>query len=89
VEEVVEADAVLMAIGRTPNTDRLDVDVAGLDVTEDGVLATDRHQRVLSGGAPVEGVYALGDVANTWQLKHVANHEARVVAHNLEHPEDL
>ena len=89
VEEVVEADAVLMAIGRTPNTDRLDVDAAGLDVTEDGVLATDRHQRVLSGGAPVEGVYALGDVANTWQLKHVANHEARVVAHNLEHPEDL
>lgn len=31
----------------------------------------------------------LGDVANTWQLKHVANHEARVVAHNLEHPDDL
>ena len=89
VEEAIEADAVLIAVGRTPNTDRLDPAAAGLDVTDDGVLASDQHQRALSDGAPVEGVYVLGDVANTWQLKHVANHEARVVAHNLEHPDDL
>ena len=89
VEEAIEADAVLIAVGRTPNTDRLDPAAAGLDVTDDCVLASDEHQRALSDGAPVEGVYVLGDVANTWQLKHVANHEARVVAHNLEHPDDL
>jgi len=89
VEDTVVADAVLIAIGRTPNTDRLDPAAAGLDVTPEGVLAADRHQRALSEGEPVDGVYVLGDVANTWQLKHVANHEARVVAHNLEHPEDL
>lgn len=88
-EEALEADAVLLAVGRTPNTDRLRPEAAGLDVTAAGVLAVDEHQRVLSSGVPVEGVYALGDVANAWQLKHVANHEARVVAHNLEHPEDL
>jgi mycothione reductase len=29
------------------------------------------------------GVYALGDVSSAWQLKHVANHEMRVVRHNL------
>ena len=39
--------------------------------------------------ATAEGVWALGDVSSPYMLKHVANHEARVVAHNLAHPEDL
>ena len=34
----------------------------------------------------IPGVYALGDICSPFQLKHVANHEARVVAHNLAHP---
>ncbi|NKX51255.1 mycothione reductase, partial [Arthrobacter deserti] len=55
----------------------------------DGRLAVDGYQRVLAGGRPADGVWALGDISNSFQLKHVANHEARVVAHNLEHPEDL
>jgi len=37
----------------------------------------------------VEGIYALGDLSSPRQLKHVANHEARVVRHNLLHPDDL
>ena len=41
------------------------------------------------GQASAEGVWALGDVANHLQLKHVANAEARVIAYNLLHPEDL
>lgn len=86
---VIEADAVLMATGRVPNTDRLHLADVGYDVTADGVLAVDGFQRALAGGEPVPGVYGLGDAANTWQLKHVANHEARVVAHNLVHPGDL
>ncbi|MDY6055581.1 mycothione reductase [Micrococcus sp.] len=87
--EQIEADAVLVALGRVPNSDRLHPEAAGIDVDDDGLVAVDRYQRVLSGRRPLEGVFALGDVANPWQLKHVANHEARVVAHNLEHPEDL
>ena len=35
------------------------------------------------------GVWALGDVSNTFQLKHVSNAEARAVQHNLLHPDDL
>ncbi|MBB4735452.1 mycothione reductase [Micrococcus cohnii] len=85
----IDADLVLVATGRTPNVDRIDAAAAGFDVTEDGVLAVDRFQRVLADGEPVPGVWALGDIANTWQLKHVANYEARVVAHNLENPERL
>ena len=34
-----------------------------------------------------EGVFALGDVSSRFQLKHVANHESKVVAHNLLHPD--
>ena len=37
----------------------------------------------------VEGVWAIGDVANSWQLKHVANHEATVAFWNIAHPDDL
>ena len=34
-------------------------------------------------------MWSLGDASSPFQLKHVANHEARIVAHNLAHPDDL
>ena len=83
------ADVVLVAIGRRPNSDLVGAADAGIDLHEDGRIRVDAFQRVLSGGEPVPGLYALGDISSPHQLKHVANHEARVVAHNLEHPEDL
>ena len=49
----------------------------------------DEYQRVLSDGEPVTGVWALGDVCSPYQLKHVANAEARTVSHNVVHPQDL
>ncbi|RBP64765.1 mycothione reductase [Brevibacterium sanguinis] len=79
----LRADAVLIATGRTPNTTGLAVRDAGYDVHDDGRLAVDGHQRVLSAGRPVPGVYALGDICSPHQLKHVANHEAKIVAANL------
>ncbi|MGM7667548.1 mycothione reductase [Microbacterium sp. A93] len=85
----LNADAVLIAQGRVPNTDRLDARAAGLDVHDDGRLSVDQYQRLLSDGRPVQGLWALGDISNPEQLKHVANHDQRIVAHNLEHPEDL
>ncbi|MCH8614127.1 mycothione reductase [Arsenicicoccus dermatophilus] len=80
--EVVVA-AVLVAVGRTRNGDQLGLAEVGYRM-EDGRLWVDEHQRT-----SVEGVWALGDVSSPYQLKHVANHEARVVAHNLAHPDDL
>ncbi|MEB4208681.1 mycothione reductase [Mycobacterium sp. 94-17] len=73
----VRADALLVATGRVSNADRLDLEQAGVAV-EDGVVAVDEYQRTTA-----RGVFALGDVASPYQLKHVANHEARVVQHNL------
>jgi mycothione reductase len=80
----VRGDLVLVATGREPNSDRLDLDRAGIPVHDDGRIVVDEYQRT-----PVEGVWALGDVSSPFQLKHVANHEAKVVAHNLAHPDDL
>ncbi|WP_323792396.1 mycothione reductase [Nocardioides sp.] len=80
----LDVDVVLVATGRVPNSDLLDLHLAGIEVDGTGLVKVDEHLRTTA-----EGVWALGDVANDWQLKHVANHEARVVQHNLLHPGDL
>lgn len=80
--EVLEAERVLVAVGRTPNGDQLNVEATGVRLDANGYVVTDE---TLSTG--VEGIWALGDVRNPVQLKHVANHEARIVAHNLLAPE--
>ena len=85
----VEADVVLVATGRAPNSDRVGATDVGFDLTEDRRVAVDAFQRVLRQGQPVPGVWALGDISSPFQLKHVANHEARVVSHNLLHPDAL
>ena len=87
--ERITTDAVLVAIGRTPNTDTLALAGVGVDLHPDGRLAVDSRQRVLAGGEPIDGLFGLGDVSSPWQLKHVANHQARVVQHNLLNPTDL
>ncbi|QJY50136.1 mycothione reductase [Pseudonocardia broussonetiae] len=80
----VQGDLLLVATGRTPNGDRLDLAKAGVEVHDDGRIVVDGHQRTTA-----EGVFALGDVSSPYALKHVANHEAKIVAHNLAHPDDL
>lgn len=80
----VEADLLLVATGRVPNSDRLNLEAAGVDMHPDGRVVVDRFQRTSA-----EGIWALGDVCSPHQLKHVSNHEARVVSHNLAHPGDL
>ncbi len=73
----LNADALLVATGRKPNADLLDVEQAGVDL-EDGRVFVDQYQRTTA-----RGIFALGDVSSPYQLKHVANHEARVVQNNL------
>jgi len=77
-DEIVEADVLLVATGRVSNGDRLGIDTIGLALTDDGRVEVDGHGRT---GA--RGVWALGDVSSPFQLKHVANHEQRVVQANL------
>jgi mycothione reductase len=78
----VRGDLLLVATGRRPNSDRLDLDRTGVATHPDGRIVVDGEQRT-----GVDGIFALGDVSSAYQLKHVANHEAKVVAHNLLHPD--
>lgn len=79
--ETVEAELLLVATGRVPNSDELNVAATGVSTLPSGHVAVDEYQRTC-----VEGIYALGDLSSPLELKHVANHEARVVQHNLLHP---
>lgn len=77
----VTGDELLVAVGRVPNSDELDAAAGGMAMHLDGRIVVDQYQRTA-----VEGVLALGDICSPYQLKHVANHEARVVRHNLLQP---
>ena len=80
----VEGSHILVATGRVPNSDTVDAAAGGLAVHPDGRVVADA-----TGATSVPGVWALGDISSPYMLKHVANHECRVVAHNLAHPEAL
>jgi mycothione reductase len=82
--EPVSADVLLVATGRTSNGDTLDPQRGGIDVDDDGLILVDPYQKTSA-----EGVFALGDVSSREQLKHIANSDARVVQHNLLHPESM
>ena len=83
-ENAIEADELLIATGRYPNTGFLEPEKGGIECDEAGYVITDEYLRT---SAP--RVWALGDVTNPLQLKHTANAEARIISHNLLNPENL
>ncbi|APW99611.1 dihydrolipoamide dehydrogenase [Halobiforma lacisalsi AJ5] len=74
----VTGDTLLIAAGRRPNSDLLDLEATGVDTDERGFVETDEYLRTSA-----DGVWALGDIVGEYLLKHNANHEARAVARNL------
>jgi mycothione reductase len=84
VEYTYSAEALLLAVGRRPNTDQLGCDAAGLKLAANGQLVVDSYLRTSQ-----PHIYALGDVDSPEALKHVANWEARVVRANIEDPKHL
>ncbi|MEG2579068.1 MAG: FAD-dependent oxidoreductase, partial [Glutamicibacter sp.] len=78
------AEVLLVATGRIPNGDQLDLDRAGID-SEDGRVSVDEYGRSTS----AEGIWALGDISSPFLLKHVANAEMRAVRHNLLNPQNM
>lgn len=79
----VEADLMLVAVGRTRATHALNVDALGATTDGDRLVVDDYQRVVSSNGEPLDGVWALGDVCSEHLLKHVANAEARTVQHNI------
>lgn len=74
-DKALEYDAVLVAIGRRPNTDGIGLEEAGIEIDTTGCIKIDNHQRT-----SVPHVYAIGDVAGQPMLAHKATHEGRIAA---------
>ncbi|ELY64063.1 dihydrolipoyl dehydrogenase [Natronococcus jeotgali] len=74
----LEADDVLVAAGRRPTTDALDLENAGVETDADGYVEVDERLET-----SVDGIWALGDVLGDEPYKHAADYEARIVATNV------
>lgn len=66
----LEVEKVLSAVGRVPNTERLNLKEVGVEVSPEGFVVVDHHMR-----SSVPGVYAIGDCAGNQLLAHKAMHE--------------
>jgi dihydrolipoamide dehydrogenase len=76
--QTIEADAVLVSIGRRPNTDGLNLEAAGLKTNSRGQIEIDHDFRT---GVP--GIWAIGDVVPGPMLAHKAEDEGIAVAENI------
>jgi dihydrolipoamide dehydrogenase len=76
--ETIEADTVLVSIGRKPNTDGLALDKAGLSTNQRGQIEIDHDFRT-----SVPGIWAIGDVVPGPMLAHKAEDEGIAVAENI------
>lgn len=75
-EFTVQADKVLMAVGRRANTDGLDLEAAGIECTRRGIAVNENFE------TSVPGVYAVGDVTGGIMLAHAATYQG---LHALNH----
>ncbi|MEA3004387.1 MAG: dihydrolipoamide dehydrogenase, partial [Sphingomonadales bacterium] len=76
--ETIEADVVLVSIGRRPHTDGLGLDAAGIALNKRGQIEVDHAFRT---GVP--GIWAIGDVTPGPMLAHKAEDEGIAVAENI------
>lgn len=75
----VVGDYVLMAVGRKPNLESVDLEKLGVDLTDNKRgIAVDQTMKTSN-----ESVYAIGDVTNIIQLAHVASHQGIVAVENI------
>jgi len=81
--ETLVFDQILVATGREPNSDLLDVEQGGLECHHHGTVKVDDTM-----ATSVPGVWAVGDIANSHQLKHLANAEAKVAFWNIAHSDE-
>ncbi|MDY0406014.1 dihydrolipoyl dehydrogenase [Virgibacillus sp. 179-BFC.A HS] len=73
--ETIEADYVLVTVGRRPNTDEIGLEQAGVEVGERGLIKVDKQSRT-----NVKNIYAIGDIVPGTPLAHKASYEGKVAA---------
>ncbi|MBC9071399.1 dihydrolipoyl dehydrogenase [Thauera sp. CAU 1555] len=74
-EQKLDADRLIVSVGRVPNTDGLNAEAVGLKLNERGMIEVDEHCR-----SNLPGVWAVGDVVRGPMLAHKAMEEAVMVA---------
>ncbi|MGI8644335.1 MAG: mercuric reductase [Thermomicrobiales bacterium] len=77
-EQTLDASHILIATGRTPNTDALDPAAAGIKMDDRGYIPTDDQLRT-----NVPGIYALGDVRGGPAFTHISYDDFRVIRTNV------
>src|SRR5690242_20225131 len=75
--ESVEADLMLVSVGRAPLVENLGLEAIGVELDRRKGIAADEHRRTT-----VPHIYAVGDCAGYWQLAHTAFREGEVAAEN-------
>jgi len=81
-ELTVAGDELLVALGRRPNSDTLDLDAAGIAVNENGFIETNAYLETSA-----EGVWAQGDIADNAMFKHSGDYETQHTVANVVHGE--
>lgn len=76
--EVLEADTVMVATGRRPNTNDLGLEAVGVELRENGAIVVDEFSC-----SSVPSIYAIGDVTDRLNLTPVALHEAMCLVETL------
>jgi mycothione reductase len=74
----IESDQLLLATGRVPNSDTLNLSKTGVEVDEDGYIKVDKTLET-----SVKGIFALGDIIGRYQFRHSANLEAQYAFYNI------
>ena len=77
----VSSDQLLIATGRIPNSDLLNIKKSGVKINEKGFIVVDEYLET-----NIEGIFALGDVVGKYQFKHNANNEAQYAYNNIVNP---
>jgi dihydrolipoamide dehydrogenase len=81
--QTIKSDTLLMATGRVPNTDILEVAKTGVEVNDRGYIGTDEYLQT-----NVPGIWALGDIVGRYLLKHSSNLEASYASNKMLNPEN-
>ncbi len=82
-KQIVAGEQLLVATGRVPNTDILEVEKAGISTYKGGFITTNEFMET-----NVPGIWAIGDIAGVFLFKHSANLEAEYAVHNALHPRE-
>jgi len=76
----VEGEDLLVALGRRPNTDTLDVQAAGIETDDNGFVVTNDRLETSA-----ENVWAQGDIADNAMFKHSGDYETGITIDNVVH----